>query len=262
MRVALGLEYHGAAFQGWQTQPGGNTVQDHLEAALAKVADHAIDTICAGRTDAGVHATGQVVHFDTHVHRPLQAWVRATNRYLPSGIAVQWAREVDDSFHARFGALWRRYDYWLLNAPVRPALFDGRVGWVFRPLDVAAMAMAAQALVGTHDFSAFRSSQCQAKTAVRNLQRLVMTRHGRYVHVCFEANAFLHHMVRNLMGALIDVGAGRRPVTWVAEVLAGRDRRLASPTFGPQGLYLTAVHYDARFALPAPADGPWPGSAA
>ena len=259
MRVALGLEYNGAAFQGWQTQPSGNTVQDHLETALTKVADHPVATICAGRTDAGVHASGQVVHFDTHALRSLQTWVRAVNRYLPGGIAVQWAREVDETFHARFAALGRRYDYWLLNAPVRPALLQGRVGWAFRSLDAGAMARAAESLVGTHDFSAFRSSQCQANNPVRSLTRLAITPHGRYVQFCFEANAFLHHMVRNLMGVLIDVGTGRKSVAWAAEVLAARDRRHASPTLGPQGLYLTAVNYDARFALPISPGALWPG---
>ncbi len=258
MRIALGLEYNGAAFQGWQTQPQGTGVQDVVETALAQLAGHTVATICAGRTDAGVHATGQVVHFDTDVQRPLQAWVRGVNAHLPSSVAVLWACVVSEEFHARFGATARRYDYWLLNAPVRPVVLFERVGWVFRALDIGAMRNAAAALVGTHDFSAFRSSQCQAQSPVRQVHLLEVAQRGRYVHLRIEANAFLHHMVRNVVGALVDVGTGRQPVGWVGELLQSRDRTTGSATFGAQGLYLTAVRYDARFNVPYREDAPWP----
>jgi tRNA pseudouridine38-40 synthase len=252
MRWVLGLQYDGAAFCGWQTQPGAGAVQDALEDALQRFAQQPVATICAGRTDAGVHASYQVVHFDVPVERPLEAWVRGVNSLLPPTIAVRWAKSVDESFHARFAARRRRYDYWLLCDPVRAPLLERRVGWTYRPLDVAAMRIAAQALTGTHDFSAFRSSQCQAASPVRELQLLEITEHGRLLRFRLQANAFLHHMVRNLVGTLVYVGMGRRPPQWAGEVLRGRDRRLAAPTFSAAGLYLTGVDYDAAFNLPAP----------
>ena len=258
MRIALGLEYDGAAFSGWQTQPGGAGVQDAVEAALAAMAGHPVATICAGRTDAGVHATAQTVHFDTEVARPLQAWVRGVNAHLPASVSVQWSRAVSEEFHARFSATARRYDYWLLNAPSPPALLSRRVGWVFRALDLDAMREAAPALIGTHDFTSFRSSQCQARSPLRELRCLEIGRSGRYFRFRIEANAFLHHMVRNIVGALIDVGLGRQSPQWLAQLVAARDRALGSATFAAEGLYLTAVRYDARFALPDAEDGPWP----
>ncbi len=256
MRIALGIEYDGAGFSGWQTQPSGTGVQDVLEAALAEIAGHKVPTICAGRTDAGVHATAQVVHFDTQARRPDQAWVRGVNASLPAGVAVRWVRQVPEDFHARYSASARRYDYWLLNDPVRSPLACARMGWVFRPLDLEAMRAAAGALVGTHDFSSFRSAECQAKSPMRELRRLEIETAGRCFRLRFEANAFLHHMVRNMVGALVDVGLRRKPADWLEQLRDARDRTQASPTFSAAGLYLTAVHYDDRFALVEPDDGP------
>ena len=252
VRIALGIEYDGAGFNGWQTQPDRRSVQDALESALAALAQVPISTICAGRTDAGVHAIDQVVHFDTAVERPLSAWVRGTNRFLLPSVAVRWARPVGDDFHARFGARRRSYDYWILNDAVRSPLADARATWVFQPLDTVAMERAAGFLIGSHDFTSFRSAECQATSPVRDLQRLEVRRFGRWIRVRATANAFLHHMVRNLAGALVYVGMGRHPAEWVAEVLAARDRSKAAPTLGAEGLYLARVEYDARFDLPAP----------
>lgn len=254
MRIALGLEYDGRGFTGWQTQPGGTAVQNALERALHAFAGAAVPTICAGRTDAGVHASYQVVHIDPPVERPLSAWVRGVNAFLPPAIAVRWSRGVPDAFHARFSATARRYDYWLLDDPVRSPLAAGRVGWVFRPLDAAAMQAAAQTLLGEHDFSSFRAAECQAASPVRELRQLDVQRCGRLLRVRVSANAFLHHMVRNLVGTLVYVGTGRRPVDWPAQVLAARDRSVAAPTFAADGLYLTHVQYDPTFDLPPPAD--------
>ncbi len=253
MRIALGIEYDGAAFNGWQTQPDGRSVQDALEGALAALAGIQLATVCAGRTDAGVHAVDQVVHFDTAVERPLTAWVRGTNRFLPGTIAVRWARAVDGDFHARFGARARRYDYWILNDPVRSPLAARRATWIYRSLDDGAMQAAAALLVGTHDFTSFRSAECQAASPVRELRQLEVRRFGRYIRLQATANAFLHHMVRNLAGTLVAIGLGRRPPGWAAEVLAAKDRRLAAPTLAADGLYLARVEYDERFGLPAPA---------
>jgi len=250
VRVALGVGYRGQAYQGWQSQRGGRTVQDRLEAALSRFADQPVRTVCAGRTDAGVHAIHQVVHFDTDALREPFSWVRGTNRYLPADIAVQWARPVPDAFHARNEAIGRRYRYIVLEAPVRPALESGLVGWVFAPLDALAMRQAAAQLVGEHDFSAFRSAECQAASPVKDLRGIEIERQGSYWRFDFEANAFLHHMVRNVMGCLIAVGSGRRPAGWVAEVLAGRERAAAAPTFAAAGLYFVGPSYHARWAVP------------
>ncbi len=252
MRIALGIEYDGAGFNGWQTQPDGRSVQDALERALAELSGQPVSTICAGRTDAGVHAIDQVVHFDTDVERPLTAWVRGTNRFLPPSVSVRWARGVTPEFHARFGARRRSYDYWILNDPVRSPLAHARATWVFRLLDAQAMQRAAELLVGTHDFTSFRSAECQAASPIRELYELQVRRRGRWLHVRATANAFLHHMVRNIAGTLVAVGLGRQPVEWVGEVLAARDRTQAAPTLGAAGLYLSRVEYDARFDLPAP----------
>lgn len=251
MRIALGLEYDGAAFCGWQTQPGGCGVQDHLERSLSQLADEPIAVTAAGRTDAGVHATAQVVHFDTAARRQEQAWVRGTNASLHASARVLWAREVADEFHARFSARARSYRYVLLNHPVAPGVLRARVGWYHRPLDVEAMARAAAMLVGEHDFSAFRDAQCQAKSPVRQLTQAAVRRQGDLVVFAFRANAFLHHMIRNVVGSLVYVGAGKHPPEWIAELLAARDRRLAAPTFAPDGLYLAGVEYDPAFMLPA-----------
>lgn len=254
MRLALGLQYDGAAFHGWQTQADGRTVQDAVERALGQLAGCAVPTICAGRTDSGVHATYQVVHIDPPLPRPLAAWVRGVNRFLPGAVAVRWAVEVPQTFHARFGAIARRYDYWLLNDPVRSPLLARRTGWLARPLQLEAMREAAELLVGRRDFSAFRSAECQAASPVRELRELGIERFGNLVRFRLVANAFLHHMVRNLVGTLAYVGLGRQPARWVGEVLNGRDRGAAAPTFAAAGLYLTGVEYDPAFGLPAPPD--------
>jgi tRNA pseudouridine38-40 synthase len=250
MRIAIGVAYDGRGFAGWQSQPGGATIQDRLEAALAGIANAPVRATAAGRTDAGVHATGQVAHFDTAAERPETAWVRGVNAQLPEAIAVQWACAVDAEFHARYSATSRTYAYVLYNHPVRPAVFNGRTGWFHLPLDVERMRAAAGALLGEHDFSAFRSAECQAKSPVRVLTRATVARRGDYVVFGFTANAFLHHMVRNLVGCLVQVGKGAQPAEWVGEVLGGRDRGRAAPTFGPEGLYLMRVTYPERWHLP------------
>lgn len=250
MRIAIGLEYDGSAFCGWQTQPSGCGVQDCVERALETIAGERVDTVCAGRTDAGVHALEQVVHFDATVQRPESAWVRGVNAALPPRVAVLWAREMRDEFHARYSALRRCYRYVLLNRAVRPAADHGRAGWFHLPLAVERMTDAAHLLVGEHDFSAFRSSECQARSPVRTLERIEIERHGDYIVFEFRANAFLHHMIRNLVGTLVYVGKGKHPPQWVRTVLDARDRALAAPTFEPSGLYLTRVEYDAVWQLP------------
>lgn len=251
MRVALGIGYRGHAYQGWQSQPGGRTVQDRLEQALAQFADHPVRTVCAGRTDAGVHAINQVVHFDTGAAREPFSWVRGTNRFLPDDIAVQWALPVDDAFHARNLALGRRYRYVLLESPVRPALEAGLAGWVVGPLDAEAMRQAAARLLGEHDFSSFRAAECQAASPVKLLRGIEISRRGAYWRFDFDANAFLHHMVRNIMGCLLTVGRRRQPPGWIADVLAARDRQAAAPTFAAAGLYFVGPYYDAQWAIPA-----------
>lgn len=250
MRVALGVSYNGQPYDGWQSQPSGRTVQDQLEKALGRFADQRISTLCAGRTDAGVHGLMQVVHFDTSAERDPYAWVRGTNSFLPRDIAVQWAHVVPDEFHCRASALSRRYAYLLLESPVRPSIDAGRAGWVFQPLDLAAMQTAASLLLGEHDFTSFRASACQALSPVKTLTRLEIGRRGAYWRFEFEANAFLHHMIRNLMGCLIVIGQGKQPPQWINEVLAARSRDAAAPTFSPDGLYFLGPRYDARWGLP------------
>ncbi|MFY3385290.1 tRNA pseudouridine(38-40) synthase TruA [Paracidovorax sp. MALMAid1276] len=262
MRVALGVSYSGSAYSGWQSQLSGNTIQDKLEAALGRFATHAVSTLCAGRTDAGVHGLMQVVHFDTHLQRPPASWVRGTNTFLPADIAVQWAQEVPDSFHARGSAVARRYAYVLLQSPVRPSVDAGRVGWVYRPLNLAAMREAAGFLLGEHDFTSFRASACQAKTPVKTLQRIDISQRGLsaphpelgwspcYWRFEFEANAFLHHMIRNIMGCLITVGQGDQPPEWMQQVLQARSRKVAAPTFSPDGLYFQGPVYRPEWGLP------------
>lgn len=251
-RIALGLEYDGSRFCGWQTQPSGCSVQDVLEEALAAIAGHPVNVTAAGRTDAGVHALWQVVHFDTTAHRPETAWVRGVNAHLPPALAVRWAKPVPEDFHARFSARARSYRYLLCNRPTRPALWAGRVGFAHGALDIAAMRAAARSLLGEHDFSAFRAAECQARSPVRRLTRLDIQRRGELVVFDFTANAFLHHMVRNMVGCLVAVGRGKYPPRWVAEVLASRDRRSSAPTFAADGLYLSGVEYDLEWGLPAP----------
>jgi tRNA pseudouridine38-40 synthase len=250
VRIAVGIEYDGSAFCGWQTQPCGCSVQDAFEHALAAIAGAPVATVCAGRTDAGVHALGQVAHFDVLVKRPLSAWVRGVNAHLPGSIAVTWSREVADDFHARYGARARIYRYLLLNRRERPGVFRGRVGWYHHPLDVDAIREAARYLVGEHDFSAFRSAECQARSAIRQMQGISIHREGPLVTMDFCANAFLHKMVRIIVGCLIDVGSGKRPPSWLAEVCDARDRTRAAATAESAGLYLVNVSYDARCNLP------------
>ena len=225
-------------------------MQDVLEKALASIAGEIVSVTGAGRTDRGVHARGQVAHFDTSAVRPGSAWVRGVNSFLPESIAVLWARPMPDDFHARFSAVARTYRYVLVNRPVRPALAARHAGWFYAPLDVARMREAAQALVGEHDFSAFRAAECQAKTPVRAVHSIEIERAGDQVDFVIRANAFLHHMVRNIVGSLVYVGCGRQPVAWIAELLSQKDRTKAAPTFDPEGLYLEKVEYDARWGLP------------
>lgn len=263
-RWALGIEYDGSCFHGWQTQsltthtvagrPAGSalpTVQGALESAMSQIADAPVQIVCAGRTDAGVHATGQVIHFDAPVVRPDTAWVRGVNAMLPDSCAVRWARPVSEEFHARFSATGRRYRYILLNRPERPAVFAGRAGWFHRPLNVSAMALAAQSILGTHDFSAFRAAECQANSPVRTLTEARVIRQGDWLVFDFAANAFLQHMIRNLVGALVHIGKGGAPVAAMTEWLAQANRTLAPPTFMPDGLYLNGVDYDAGWGLPS-----------
>ena len=250
MRIALGIEYDGSRFLGWQTQPGGGAVQDALEPALAGIAGEAVTVTCAGRTDRGVHARGQVVHFDTAAERPDSAWVRGVNALLPDSVAVLWSRVVPEDFHARYSARVRTYRYVLLNRSVRPALAARHAGWFHSPLDAAAMRSAAGFFVGEHDFSAFRSSECQAKSPVRTLHALEIERKGERIEFVLRANAFLHHMVRNLIGTLVYVGKGKHAPHWAKEVLDSRDRARAAPTFSPEGLYLEHVEYDGQWNLP------------
>jgi len=250
MRIALGVEYDGSHFCGWQSQPSGCGVQDVLETALAAMAGMPVRLSAAGRTDAGVHALLQVVHFDAPVDRPLNAWVRGVNSHLAAAVRVLWACEVDAAFHARFSARRRSYQYLLLNQPVAPALMHGRAGWFHQPLDLPAMRAAALFLLGEHDFSAFRAAECQAKSPVKSLFQADISRQGRALLFEFSAGAFLHHQVRNMIGALVYVGKGSHPPGWMAELLASRDRTLAPPTFAPDGLYLCGVDYDPAFGLP------------
>ena len=250
MRIALGVEYDGRSFCGWQSQAEGSTVQDALQYALSQVTGEQISVIAAGRTDTGVHALEQVVHFETQVERPLTAWVRGTNALLPGSIAVLWAHPVPDEFHARFSAHGRSYRYLLINRAVRPAIHAGKMGWFHAPLDVAAMQDASRHLLGKHDFSAFRAAQCQARSPVKQLHQLDISRHGEILVFDLSADAFLHHMVRNIIGCLVYVGKGKHPPSWLSEVLAGRERSLAAPTFAPDGLYLTRIRYEAKWGLP------------
>ena len=252
MRVALGVQYDGSGFRGWQAQqPGTRTVQTVLEQALARVANHPVRLVCAGRTDTGVHGVGQVAHFDTTAVRSERAWVLGGNAHLPLDISLNWARETPDDFHARFSALARRYRYLILNRAQRSALWRERAAWHYRPLDAERMQRAGQALVGEHDFSSFRAAECQARHPVRDIHELTIRRQGDGVVLDVEANAFLHHMVRNIAGVLMTIGVGDRPVEWVRGVLEQRDRTQAGVTAPAQGLYLAAVRYPEQFGLPA-----------
>lgn len=252
MRIALGIEYDGTAFHGWQIQqPKVRTIQGCLEQAIGEVADRPVNLICAGRTDAGVHATAQVVHFDTEAERPPRAWIFGTNSNLPPEIAVSWAQPVPETFHARFSARARRYRYVIFNRPVRSALHRQRASWFYKSLDVARMREAGLYLVGEHDFSSFRSVECQAKSPIRTVYALELEWRGDFLILEIEANAFLHRMVRNIAGVLMTIGSGTRPIGWAHEVLEARDRALGGTTAPPQGLYLIAVRYPSVFGVPA-----------
>jgi tRNA pseudouridine38-40 synthase len=242
-RIALGLSYDGFPWLGWQTQPNRLTVQDQVEKALAQFVGAPVATVCAGRTDTGVHALNQVIHIDPPVFRDTTAWVRGLNSFLPPSIAIQWARPVSGAFNARFSAISRTYHYIIINTPVRQPLWANRAGWCFRALDVCQMQQAAQCLVGQHDFSSFRSSQCQAASPVREMHTLTVKRARDFVIVSLRANAFLHHMVRNIVGELVLVGQGKHEPGRVVQVLEARDRTVAAPTFSAAGLYLSQVQY-------------------
>lgn len=267
MRMALGVGYNGQGYNGWQSQVSGNTIQDKLEAALSRFATERVSTVCAGRTDTGVHGLMQVVHFDTPLDRLPASWVRGTNTFLPPDIAVQWAQAVPDGFHSRGSAIARRYAYVLLQSPVRPSVEAGRVGWVYHPLDGDAMRAAAEHLLGEHDFTSFRASACQAKSPVKTLRQIRITRRDGtqppraacgphdwspcYWRFEFEGNAFLHHMIRNIMGCLIAIGQGKQPPEWMRSVRDALSRDAAAPTFSPDGLYFIGPSYDAAWGLPS-----------
>ena len=251
MRIAIGIEYDGRDFLGWQRLGHGPSVQAAIEAALSRVAAHAVEVSCAGRTDAGVHARCQVAHFDSEALRTPRAWMLGANSLLPASVAVLWAQPVASDFHARHGARARRYRYRILNRAVRPALEAGRVTWERRPLDAEAMNVAAQALLGRQDFTAFRAISCQAPSAVREVREVIVRRDGEYIDIEIEANAFLHHMVRNIVGSLLPVGRGEQPPGWVAALLAGRNRDVAGPTAPSDGLTFLGPRYPAQWQLPA-----------
>jgi tRNA pseudouridine38-40 synthase len=259
-RIALGLEYHGSAYCGWQSQPSGTAVQDLVENAIAKFigiaeAGNASRIICAGRTDTGVHALAQVIHFDTSVVRESQSWLRGVNAHLPDDIRLLWAHQLPDElgheFHARYSARSRRYHYLLLNDAVDVGLQLGQVGWYYAELNVEAMREAAASILGTHDFSVFRSAECQAKTPIKTIYEADIVRQGQLIQFNFRANAFLHHMVRNIIGCLVYIGAGKQDSKWLSALIESRNRAIAAPTFAPDGLYLANVEYDAKFQLPA-----------
>ena len=250
MRIALGVEYNGSGYSGWQSQPGGCTVQDNIQQAISHIACEPVSIIAAGRTDAGVHALEQVIHFETTTERQLSAWVRGVNALLPPTITILWAHSVADEFHARFSARARSYQYILINRSTRSAVHHGNVGWFHLPLDVEAMREAAGYLLGVHDFSSFRAAECQAKSPVKNLTQLDVNRHGDTIIFDLTADAFLHHMVRNIVGCLVTIGKGKQAPVWLQEVLQARQRRVAAATFAPDGLYLRRIKYDAEWGLP------------
>ena len=250
-RIALGIEYDGSGYSGWQMQSHGTrTVQHEVEVALSIVADHPVQVVCAGRTDTGVHATGQVVHFDTQAVRKPRAWVMGVNTHLPDDVCIHWAQQVDPAFSARFSATMRSYRYIIQQRPARPALYNHRVTWVHDKLDSTAMQQAAQALLGENDFSSFRSSACQSEHAMRFVKSIDVTTEGEFVYIDIQANAFLHHMVRNIVGSLLKVGSGEKPVGWIATLLGLKDRTRAGPTAPASGLYLVAVQYPKAYGLP------------
>lgn len=257
--VALGIEYAGGNYCGWQTQPDQPTVQDRLELALKKFVTEPVATICAGRTDTGVHGTGQVVNIAVDCIRKEASWVRGVNTFLPDDISVRWAKFVDADFSARFSATSRTYEYWIYNDAVRSPVFHGKTGWVFRPCDDRLMYEEAQCLVGEHDFTSFRASECQAATPVRTIESIRIRRQGKLIGIEIKANAFLQHMVRNIVGSLVYIGVGREQPGWLSEVLAAKCRAVAAPTFDPSGLYLVGVGYPEHYGLPERGLSPFGG---
>lgn len=255
-RIALGIEYNGAAFYGWQRQKNVNSVQQELETALKSISQQDIEIFCAGRTDAGVHATNQIVHFDTTVERPLKAWTMGVNANSPDSISVKWAQEMPNDFHARYSATARRYRYIVYNSPLRPGIFAEGVSHYYLPLDAERMHQAAQSLLGEQDFTSFRAAHCQSNTPFRNIHHANIKRIGKYIVLDIKANAFLHHMVRNIMGSLITIGVGEQPVEWIAELLAAKDRTKAAATAKPNGLFLVEVDYPDKWGLPKAIPGP------
>ncbi|VUD56613.1 tRNA pseudouridine synthase A [Thalassocella blandensis] len=256
-RIMAGVEYNGAAFNGFQKQAStANTVQAKLEKALSKVANETVSCVCAGRTDAGVHAGEQIIHFDTLAQRPDKAWVFGANTQLPDDIRVLWATRVTDRFHARFSAEARTYRYVIYSADIKPACMSQFVTWTTYTLDISAMQQAGNYLLGEHDFSSFRSSQCQAHSPVRTIEKLQFSQQGRFIVMEIKANAFLHHMVRNIAGSLIEVGRGAKPREWLLEILEGKDRTKAAATAYPWGLYFVRAHYPVEFDLPHAPAGP------
>lgn len=249
MRIALAVEYDGSQYHGWQAQTGLHTVQQVVESAITQVADDPITVVCAGRTDTGVHATNQIIHFDCEKERSIRAWIHGVNSFLPKDVCIKWGREISSEFHARYSALSRRYRYVIYNASIRPALLRGNVTWQYRHLDHRIMAEAGKYLVGEHDYTSFRSVECQSNTPMRHISQLQVKRSGDLVMIDITANAFLHHMVRNIAGVLIAVGSGKKPVEWVKDVLQGKDRRLGAETAPPYGLYLVAVSYPKEFDI-------------
>ncbi|OGT46906.1 MAG: tRNA pseudouridine(38-40) synthase TruA [Gammaproteobacteria bacterium RIFCSPHIGHO2_12_FULL_41_15] len=256
-RMALGVRYDGTAYHGWQRQDGLKTVQGELERALGAIADHPINLVCAGRTDSGVHATAQVVHFNTEVERTDYSWIFGANSNMAKDISVSWAQKVDMEFHARFSATYRRYRYIIYNHPTRPAIMRHSVTWYHRPLNEQKMQEAANFLLGEHDFSSFRGANCQANSPIRKIENITVTRHHYLVIVDVLANAFLHHMIRNIVGVLLPIGEGQRPVSWMPEILALKNRQEGGATAVPNGLYLVEVGYPSHYNLPRMPVGPF-----
>lgn len=256
MRIALVLEYDGSRYHGWQAQAGLRTIQQAVEHALSQVADTAVSVVCAGRTDTGVHATNQVIHFDCDKERTIRAWIHGANSFLPKDVCIKWGKEIPDDFHARYSATSRRYRYVIYNGSIRPALLRSNVTWQYKQLDYRLMHEAAQSLLGENDFTSFRSMECQSNTPMRNMHQIQVSRHGELVVIDLTANAFLHHMVRNIAGVLIAVGSGKHPVSWVDDVLKAKDRRLGAETAPSYGLYLVQINYPQAFNLLQHSPGP------